>query len=397
MTKSIEKNSFEWTQLVCLSAVHFIIDIFAGMLVVIMPAMQARFSISLLTGITLITVLNLTCNFVQVFIGHVRENKTSPLLLPSGLVLLAFICLIPALPRQPVSAWLSIPLIILTATGVAITHPEALRAVHSLKKLRPSTTSLVFLNTGYLGYAVGGYIAALLISVFGFKGLYLLGVLPAIGFAVVYLSRVRLAVEEKEISTDDKMFVVDRVSFLSVLLMAVPATAAPIILCAMLPQQLNRLGFELTFGGFTVLCFMGGSIGGAFFWGWFANKKGELPAIIISLFCGIPFLLAYLFFIHSRGAVWLLFMTGFCSGSSYPFIVTLARYARGFNLGRRMGLAVGGAWGISSLILWALGPLAQSFGIMKVLWLVPFFYLFCAMIGIFIKHSIKTKTLASPE
>ncbi len=100
MTKNIEKNSFEWTQLICLSVVHFIIDMFAGMLVVIMPALQVRFSISLLTGITLITVLNLTCNFVQVFVGHVRENKTTPLLLPSGLVLLAFICLIPALPRQ---------------------------------------------------------------------------------------------------------------------------------------------------------------------------------------------------------------------------------------------------------------------------------------------------------
>ena len=234
-------------------------------------------------------------------------------------------------------------------------------------------------------------------SVFGFNGLYLLAVLPAIAFAVVYLSRVRLAVEDKEISADDKMFTVDRIGILPVLLMAVFATAGPIILCAMLPQQLNRLGFELTFGGFTVLCFMGGSIAGAFFWGWFANKKGELPAIIISLFCGIPFLLAYLFFIHNRSAVWLLFMTGFCSGSCYPFIVTLARYAHGFNLGRRMGLAVGGAWGISSLILWALGPVAQSFGIMIVLWITPFFYLFCAGIGIFIKYSIKTKTLASPE
>lgn len=392
MTKSIEKNSFEWIQLVCLSAVHFIIDIFAGMLVVIMPAMQERFSISLLTGITLIAVLNLTCNFVQVFIGHVRENKTIPLLLPAGLVLLGFICLIPALPRQPISAWLSVPLIILTATGVAITHPEALRAVHSLKKLRPSVSSLVFLNTGYLGYAVGGYAAALLISVFGFNGLYLLVFLPAVAFAMVYLSRVRLAVEGEDVSADDKMFTVERVGFLPVLLMAVFATAGPIILCAMLPQKFSQDGFELTFGGFTVLCFMGGSIVGAFFWGWFANKKGELSAIIISLLCGIPFLLAYLFFIHIRSAVWLLFMTGFFSGSCFPFIVTLARYAHGFNLGRRMALAVGGAWGISSLILWALGPVAQSFGIMTVLWIAPFFYLFCAMTAIFIKHSIKIKT-----
>lgn len=397
MTKSIEKASFEWTQLVCLSVAHFVIDIFAGVLVVIMPALQVRFSISLLTGITLITVLNLTCNFVQVFVGHVRENKTRPLLLPAGLVLLGFICLIPALPRQPFSAWLSVPLIILTATGIAITHPEALRAVHSLKKLHPSVTSLVFLNSGYLGYAIGGYVAALLISVFGFKGLYLLVFLPAIAFAVVYLSRVRLAVEEEGVSADDKMFAVDRVGFLSVLLMAVPVTAGITILCAMLPQQLSRDGFELTFGGFTVLCLMVGSIGGAFFWGWFANKKGELSAIIISLFCGIPFLVAYLFFIHNRSAVWLLFMTGFCSGSSYPFIITLARYAHGFNLGRRMGLVVGGAWGISSLILWALGPIAESFGIMTVLWFVPFFYLFCAVTGIFIKRSTKTKTLASPE
>jgi len=120
-----------------------------------------------------------------------------------------------------------------------------------------------------------------------------------------------------------------------------------------------------------------------------AHKKNELFACSLALPLGVPFLIAYLMLIDHRAAVVLLFITGFCSGSAYPLIVTLARYARGFNLGERMALIVGGAWGIASVILLMIGSVAEKHGIMPVLWTTPGFYLLCGLITTYTKISRK--------
>jgi len=371
-------------QLGALSAAHCTIDIFAGLLVIIMPAIQQRFSISMVMGITLISVMNITCNSIQLLTGHLREHKSTPLLLPLGFVLVISICFIALLPQSPVSGWLSLPLIIIAASGVGIVHPESLRAIHSINKFPPAITSSIFLGAGHFGYAVGGYIAAVLITMFGFKGLFLLIILAIIPPISIFLSRVRLAIEDNVEDAKYNNFKVERLKFGWIMLMAIPATTVPTVFCAMLPQKLNQLGFELTFGGLAVTVLVSGSIVGSFLWSLVAHRKGELFTLIIALLSGIPFLYAYLAMVESKTAIWLLFFGGLGSGSAYPLIVTLARYAIGFNLGRRMGFVVGGAWGTASLILWALGPVAKVYGIQVVLLITPICYLISAMVGLII-------------
>ncbi len=382
-------KTFRWVQLVSLSAVHFMVDIFAGLLVVIMPAVQDRFAISMGVGITLIAVLHLTCNFVQVGVGHLREDRPKPLLLPVGLVLIGFICCIAALPKASISAWLSVPFIIVTAVGIAFTHPELLRALHSINKIPPAFTSSIFLNAGYLGYAFGGFIGAVLIGAFGFNGLHLLLLLPVLALVLIFFTKQRLAIENADDAGPGEQYNVQQVNFGVVMAMAICATTAPTVLCAMIPQRLSQLGLELTFGGVTVMCLTLGSVAGAFFWSYLAHKKNELFACSLALPTGVPFLIGYLMLIDHRAAVALLFITGFCSGSAYPLIVTLARYAKGFNLGRRMGLVVGGAWGTASVILLMTGSFAEKYGIMPVLWITPGFYLLCGLIAIYAKTSHK--------
>ena len=252
-------------------------------------------------------------------------------------------------------------------------------------------TSSVFLTAGYFGYAIGGYIAAFLIVEFGFNGLYLLAILPFAAIFSIWLAKIRLAVEDHREPDQYNDYNVDRIGFVPVMLMAIPATIAPTVLCAMLPQKLNQLGFELTFGGFTVLMLVSGSILGAFFWSYIAHKKGELLSAVIALLFGIPFLYIYLFHVESKAAVWFLFVAGFGSGSAYPLIVTLARYAKGFTLGQRMGFIVGGAWGTASIVLWLLSPVAAGYGILPVLFITPLSYLVSALIGIALLWKIRKK------
>ena len=368
------------------------IDVFAGLLPVIMPAVQDRFGISMAVGITLISVLNIVCNFIQVGVGHVREDKAKPLLLPLGLLVIGSVCFIAALPEASISAWLSVPLIIITAVGIAFAHPESLRALHSINKIPPAFTSSVFLNAGFLGFASGGFIGAMLISQFGFNGLYLLLVLPVGAVALVFFTKQRLAIEIAGDAAPQNQYNIQQVNFGVVMAMAICATTAPTVLCAMIPQRLSQLGFELTFGGVTVMTFISGNVIGAFLWTALAHRKSELAACSIALPLGVPFLLVYLFMIESQWAIVFLFIAGFCSGSAYPLIVTLARYAKGFNLGRRMALVVGGAWGTASVLLWVLGPVAERIGIMPILWTMPIFYLIGGTIAMLAKTALRQIT-----
>ena len=71
----------------------------------------------------------------------------------------------------------------------------------------------------------------------------------------------------------------------------------------------------------------------------------------------------------------MLFGVGFSSMSAYILTITLARQARGFNLGRRMALIVGGTWGIATIAVMILAPVADWVGTGPVLKVTPAGYI----------------------
>jgi hypothetical protein len=93
----------------------------------------------------------------------------------------------------------------------------------------------------------------------------------------------------------------------------------------------------------------------------------------------VPFMVLYLMFDDRPAAAWLLFGVGFSSMSAYILTVTLAREAKGLNLGHRMALIVGGTWGISMLIYLAFAAAADRVGTGPVLNLTPVGYLLSAI------------------
>lgn len=70
-------------------------------------------------------------------------------------------------------------------------------------------------------------------------------------------------------------------------------------------------------------------------------------------------------------------------------MVTLARGASGSNLGQRMGFMVGGAWGMGSVVLMLLGPVAERFGVEIVLRFSCGGYIISALIGIWLIFKVR--------
>jgi FSR family fosmidomycin resistance protein-like MFS transporter len=371
-------------QLLALAGVHFLVDMFASMLPAILPAIRAEFSLSLSLGGLVLAALLMTSNGIQPLIGHMRADKQRPLFLHLGLILAAAICLLGALPRGGNAFAIMIFLAVVGGCGIAIVHPEGLRAVHRLRRIPPPVSTAVFMAGGFLGFASGGAISAFLVSRFGLKGLYPLALCPLIGIILVIFLRIRLAVERKERNKNEARTEENRLPFWLIMAMAMPAAVSTTVLANLLPTVLNELGFELTFGGYSTTMFgLGGAVG-SFVWANIARKKSELKCSIAALFLVVPFLVAYLVLIDTRVAIWILFGVGFCAIAAYILMITLSRYATGLSLGQRMGFMVGGTWALANIVFMALLPAAEHFSTNFILKFTPLGYLCSALFGLFV-------------
>ncbi len=372
----------QWAQLIVLSGVHFLVDMFGNMLPAILPVVRERFTLSLSLAGFVLAALTLTANGVQMLTGHMRADRDRPLFLHLGLLLAAAICTMALAPRSGLGVATVVALGIVSGCGIAIVHPEGLRAVHMLNGIPAATSTAVFMTSGFLGFASGGVIAASLVSRFGLPGLYPLVLLPAVGMAAVALSRVTLAVESRAGREGVPVRVSHQLPFGLLLAIGVPAAVSTTVILLLVPTHLNTLGFALTFGGFSVAVFGWGGAIGPFAWAAIARRKGDLPCSTLAFLLSVPSAVLYLLFIESRTAVGLLFAAGFFSMSAYILTITLARYAQGLKLGQRMAAIVGGTWGIAYVVFMGLGVLADYVGTGAVLKLTPLGYAASGLLGL---------------
>jgi FSR family fosmidomycin resistance protein-like MFS transporter len=143
--------TFHWMQLLVLSSVHFLVDMFGGMLPAILPAIRTEFGLSLSLAGILLVVLHITANGIQTLTGHTRADKRVPMFLHLGLILAAGICLLGLLPRSGGAFAAMLVLVAVSGFGIAIVHPESLRAVHRLRRISPAVSTAVFIAGGFLG------------------------------------------------------------------------------------------------------------------------------------------------------------------------------------------------------------------------------------------------------
>lgn len=372
----------QWSRLIVLSGVHFLADMFGNMLPAILPVVRERFALSLSVAAFVLASLTLTANGVQMLTGHMRAGRRRPLFLHVGLLLASVICVLALAPRSGIGVGMIVALGIVSGCGIAIVHPEGLRAVHTLDRIPAATSTAVFMTSGFFGFASGGVIAAYLVSRFGLPGLYPLVLLPVVGMAAIALSRVTLAVDGDSGHDSSPAKGSHQLPFWLLMAIGVPAAVSTTLVLLLLPTHLNALGFALTFGGFSTAVLGWGGAVGPFVWAVVAGRKGDLPCSTFAFLLATPFMIVYLLFIESRMAVVLLFGVGFFAMSAYILTITLARYARGPKLGQRMAGIVGGTWGIAYIIFMALGVLADHIGIGAVLKLTPLGYTLSGALGL---------------
>jgi len=360
-----------------------VVDMLGNLLPAILPVILKEYGITLLVGVSIPIFLSLAANGVQILTGRMRPDKATPFFLHLGMILAASGCLIALTPRSPTGVVLLFVLGVIGGTGVAVAHPEGLRAVHTLDRIPPSLSTAVFMTTGFFGFACGGIISAALVTAHGLNGLYPLVACPIAGILAVVMSRVRLSAEQEvaPVNGGPPIHSSESLPFWKVLAIGIPAGVSTTIILQLTPTYLHEMGFALTFGGFSTAVFGWGGAVGPFLWAAIAHKKGDLPCSVWAFLLSVPFMVLYLMFDDRRSAAWLLFGAGFSCTSAYVLTVTLAREAKGLTLGHRMALIVGGTWGISMLIYLVFAAIADVIGIGPVLKVTPVGYLVSAVLA----------------
>ncbi|MCE5185271.1 MAG: hypothetical protein LLF76_04000 [Planctomycetaceae bacterium] len=439
----------QWRQLLVLTGIHFVLDMYPGAMHTVLPALQASFRVDVAAGAVLLTIFLIASNLIQVLVGHLRPYEAKPLLLYVGIALTCSILLFGLVKAQAGAiVWLSL-IALLAGVGVGISHPEGLRAVHAQHGISAAASSSVFMAGGVFGFAFGGMVSTHLWQRLGVWGMAPLCGLSAVMLVIALLARIRLAVEPGgtgvlscvasakkgspvkcgdtgvspvKFRPDTGVLPVKcgdtgvlpvkcglganaaeehgrdahatkEVPFWAVLAMALMLTGSVQIVMWIVPQHISQMGASLTQGGRAVSLFsLAGGVGGMW-WARSAARRGELRTIITMLSIGIVFVLLYLGLMRFGAlATAALTAAGFFCFGAYPMMVGLARTSPGPNLGRRMGLIVGGTWLVASLLPMLLGKPAELWGTTWILYCIPAGFagaLFLAIIIARRNHSTK--------
>jgi len=380
--------SRQWRQLLALTFAHAVTDTFVGLIAPVLVPMHDRTGASLALLIFVASMLGFSSNIFQLPIGNMRSTWTHPLPICFGVLLAGAAVLIPCMPAGPhCVAWMSL-VALAAGFGVAIVHPEGLRAVHGLDKISSSLSTAIFMVAGFLGFAGGALLSSTLTEHFGLTSLAWLYAAAPVAATLLFLSGIRLPIETEKAKTAlEHKENIPSIPFWPLFMMAALLATCSQIQATLLPTYLHKeVGYSLSFSGFSFTLFGLGGMVGAITWGALAPRIGHLRVLLYSTLVGAPLTAVYLVLApHTRLAAILLTFTAFIVYTGFPLCITLARYADSpLRFGQRMGLISGGSWGIAAVVLWTLAPVSEHTGMGPLLHLIWIGYLIAAALTVWL-------------
>jgi FSR family fosmidomycin resistance protein-like MFS transporter len=369
----------QWRQLLALTFAHAVTDTYVGIIAPVLVPLHERTGASLALLIFVASTLGFSSNIFQIPIGNLRTTWTHPGPICLGTLLAGAAVLIPCMPAGPHCVLLMSLVALAAGVGVAMVHPEGLRAVHGLDKIPSSLSTAVFMVAGFLGFAGGALISSTLTEHFGLLSLGWLYAAAPVAAALLFLSGIRLPLEAaKEKSALEHKENIPSIPFWPLFAMAALLATCSQIQATLLPTFLHKeVGYSLSFSGFSFTLFGLGGMVGAITWGALSPRLGHLRVLLYSTLFGAPLTALYLILApQSKLAAALLAFTAFIVYTGFPLCITLARYAASpLRFGQRMGLISGGSWGIAAVALWILAPISKYTGMGPLLHLIWIGYL----------------------
>lgn len=336
-------------QLAVLTLVHFTVDFYGGLTIPIPePTLTGHLEVALPMVALLVGGCALLTNIIQPVSQWLLPRRGAPLLLLTAPLMAACVSLIGLSGEY----WIVTTLLIVGAIGIGIVHPEGALAAHSVAETRKGLGMGIFMSGGYVGFSLGSLVAGLWTEYRdqGLANFWLLALPAVLTAGLVWATRLHRI--EGHIA-EDASAEGDGIPVWPVLALTLAIAVNICVLVRFLPILLVRTFPELDaqgWGGAAVSVMGFSAVAGMCLWGHLSARFGLSRTIAVVMLAGLPFLWLLLHVsVISMTPVWAAGV-GFTMSAVFPLCVVLVRRARGLPQRLRMGLAIGGAWGVGELI-----------------------------------------------
>ncbi len=343
-----------------LSAGHFFIDCYSGMLGAFLPFLHRELGISLTQAGILGGVLIFSSSFLQPVYGYLSDR------LQHG----AFVALAPAVAGVFISSLGLAPnfgvllvLVLLGGAGVGVFHPQG-TALASRGRRHAGFRLSFFITSGMIGYSLGPWLITEVIARLGLDQSYW-AALPGVAVSLLLVWRgprlVRRPVTQQARRIWGQMRRRTR-PILVLFWLVVLRSSVHLSLVSFLPLLMTGRGFsELAGAQLLTLFIFAGGLGG-FLGGTLMDRFGGKRVIVISAFSYAPVLAGFLLF-PGFWSIVLLAAGGGILFLTAPVNVAMARRMVPEGAGTVSALMMGFAWGVGGVAVPLVGVASEWIGL----------------------------------
>lgn len=355
--------------LLLLSLGHFVTDLAAGALPVLLPVLQSTLQLSYGAAGIISLVFNVSSSVIQPLLGHWSDRVKSRWLIPAG-------CLLStgglALTGLVHSYWLVLATVFLCGLGSSAFHPEASKVSRLASSHRLTTGMSLFIVGGALGAATGSLSMAKLLALGTGAGVYF--IIPGLITAFLYfIFRHKLPcdpgviIKRKEgVTSDVPGRIIFPLTILILFIMVRSWTQAG--LTHFMPlYYVNYLGKSPSYASSLLVSFMAAGALGTVLGGPLADRLGRKNSLVGSTALLIPLLLMFQFSTGMASLV-ILFVTGMVMVSTMATTLVIGQELLPHRIGVASGLMTGFAIGMGGIGVTLLGTVADYFSVPTAVW-----------------------------
>ncbi len=373
---------------------HISVDMQTSSLTVLLPLLLASFGLNYSLAALIVSVNNLVIAVAQPLFGILGDRKPMRWLMFAGALLcgvaMVSVTLLP-------SYWLVLVAVVLSGLGSAAFHPEALSAVRAVSGDKPASGTSFFFFGGNLGFALGPFLATLLIAAYGAPGA--LGMIAPTLLATGTLFAQRRAFGARANAAGSRLTGattpanVRRAFWLVVFLLALIAARSLILsgLQTFIPLYFtgySDLSKERIGAMVSVLIFSGAF--GTLLSGPISERIGRRNTLCLAM---LIVLAALFIFLRSEGLAQLIAISiaGAFITMPWPISVVMVQEAMPNHLGLAGGLTLGLAYGASGLGVSLLGGMADVAGLPAVMTLITLLPILVFFMSLFVPEQPRTR------
>ncbi len=348
-----------------LTAGHLGADLFQGAVPALVPFLIRDRGLSYADAGLIVLAGSLASSFLQPLAGLVGDRLRSPWMPPLGLLLAAA----GLAAGTAVTGFAAIAAALLVGgLGVALFHPEAVRAARVAAGPNPGSALAVFAVGGNLGFAIGPALVVPLAAAFGLQAAGAVALIPLLAAGVVVAGErhVRGAVPTTAAPAPAGSRDWRRFSLASAA--ATARTGFAFGLMAFIPSWFaEELGSSVALGSAAVAAMLIAGAGGTYLGGRLSDAYGRARVILVSLAVVVPLAVA-LPFAPVIVAVALLVLIGVAMDANFYPLVIVAQDALPDRVGLASGVVIGVSVGLGAGCTAVLGALVDAHGLQAALW-----------------------------